>query len=136
MMRVIDHAASSEASISHRVADMMRRLSWDVNSDISDNQPLDACGYIAADATCALREAALTKSNSWFNVKLDNYASLDSVIRGNAYLGRNHEDRVLYSDDINLLVRRYSRINESKQAMPRDTIGYFVTIPRGRSDKA
>ena len=117
MIRVIDHAWSSPACISQRTVSMMQALSWDVNADFSGDQPLDACGYIAADAACALREAALANCNSWYDVQFRNYASLDCVERGNEVLHRQDQDRVLYGDDINRLVRRYSGIDQRRQAI-------------------
>ena len=117
MMRVIDHAWSSEACISQRVFDMMRSLSPDVTSDFSGEQQLDACGYIAADAACALRDAALAKCNSWLNIPLADYTSLDCVKRGNEILHKPENDRILYPEDINLLVRRYTGIDQRHQVI-------------------
>ena len=95
---------------------MMESLGWAVASDFDDAQQLDACGYIAADAVCALRAAALTKCNSWFDVKLRNYGSLACVKQGNEILGKPGGDRVLDQDEINRLVRRYSSIDQSREA--------------------
>ena len=74
------------------------------------------CGYIAADATCALRLAALAACNSWIEVGLRNYASLECVRRGNQALGKEDKDRVLFGDDINFLVRHYSGLDQRRQA--------------------
>ena len=128
MIRVIDHAWSSSACISQLTANMMEALSWDVNADFSGDQPLDACGYIAADAVSALRQAALAKCNSWFDIELRNYASLDCVERGNKVLRRQEQDRVLFGDDINDLVRTYSGIDQRRQAWPPYVSGYLVAI--------
>ena len=116
MVRVIDHACSSPLCVSHRIVNVMQSLFRDVSADLSDDQPFDACGYIAADATCALRDAALSKSNSWFDVQLKNYGLLDCVNRGNRALGTHDGERILYSDDINRLVRNYSGIDQRQHA--------------------
>ena len=62
LIRVIDHACSSEHCISHRVVAMLRRAHWKTSADLCNDQPLDACGYIAADAVCRLRDAAALRS--------------------------------------------------------------------------
>ena len=117
MVRVIDHACSSPLCVSHRIVNVMKSLfSDDVSADLSDDQPFDACGYIAADATCALRDAALSKSNSWFDVQLKNYSLLDCVNRGNRALGKHDGERILSSDDVNRLVRHYAGIDQRHQA--------------------
>ena len=57
----LDHFCSSEQCVSHRIAAMCREASWKISEDLCNDQPLDACGYIAADAVCRLREAALAE---------------------------------------------------------------------------
>ena len=44
---------------------MLRLAHWKISADLCKDQPLDACGYIAADAVCLLRNAALAEANSW-----------------------------------------------------------------------
>ena len=116
MVRVIDHACSSPECVSNRVVHMMRSLFCDVSEDLSNKQALNACGYIAADATCSLRDAALSKSNSWFDVQLKNYSVLDCVHYGERALGKHGCERILSSDDVNRLVRIYSGIDQRHQA--------------------
>ena len=65
MARIVDHACSSLECISHKVATMCQQASWKTSTDLCYDQPIDACGYIAADVVCRLREAALAEANSW-----------------------------------------------------------------------
>ena len=69
LARVVDHACSSQQCISHRVATMCGEAKWKISTDLCNDQPLDACGYIAADAVCRLREAALAEANDWHRTK-------------------------------------------------------------------
>mgnify|MGYP007022703585 CR=1 FL=1 len=65
LARVVDHACHSQQCISHRVATMCGEAKWKISTDLCNDQPLDACGYIAADAVCRLRGAALSEANRW-----------------------------------------------------------------------
>ena len=64
LTRVIDHACSSEHCMSYRLVAMLRLAHWNISADLCNDQPLDACGYIAADAVCCLCDAALSEANS------------------------------------------------------------------------
>ena len=65
LARIVDHACHSQQCVSHRVATMCGEAKWKISTDLCNDQPLDACGYIAADAVCRLREAALAEANGW-----------------------------------------------------------------------
>jgi len=116
LVRVVDHACSSEQCVSHRIAAMCREASWKISKDLCNDQPLDACGYIAADAVCRLREAALAEANGWHRMKLPDYARLECIDRGNQVLRKRDLDRILDSDHVNRLVRHYSYLDERRQA--------------------
>ena len=100
LVRVVDHACSSDQCVSHRIAAMFREASWKISEDLFNDQPLDACGYIAADAVCRLREAALAEANGWHRMKLPDYARLECVGRGNQVLRKRDRDRILDSDQV------------------------------------
>ena len=116
LVRVVDHACSSEQCVSHRIAAMFREASWKISEDLFNDQPLDACGYIAADAVCRLREAALAEANGWHRMKLPDYAQQECIDRGNKVLRRRGLDRILETDEVNRLVRHYSCLNQNSQA--------------------
>ena len=86
---------------------MCREAEWKTTAELCNDQPCDACGYIAADAVCRLREAALAEANSWHDIELPDYAQLHCVDRGNQVLGKLHDDRILDADEVNRLVRHY-----------------------------
>ena len=85
-------------------------------ADFACDQPVDACGYIAADAVVHLRDAALAESDGWMGVALPNYSTLDTVRRGDAVLRRSATDRVLDVSDVNALVRDYAQLSANSQA--------------------
>ena len=116
MARIVDHACHSQNCISYRVAAMCREARWHTFTVLCNDQPLDACGYIAADAVCHLREAALGEGSSWHSILLPDYAQLECIRRGNKILRRTAGDRILDSDQVNTLVRHYSHLHERCQA--------------------
>ena len=116
MARIVDHACRSPNSISHRVAAMCREAHWHTSTDLCNDQPIDACGYIAADAVCRLREAALREGGGWHHILLPDYAQLHCIHRGNEVLRRTDDDRTLDSDQVNSLVRHYSHLHERRGA--------------------
>ena len=116
LVRVIDHACSSEQCVSHRVVAMCREAKWKMFKDLRNDQAVDACGYIAADAVCRLREAALAEANAWHRTKLPDYARLECIDRGNQVLHKSDPDRILDSDQVNRLVRHYSNVDQRSQA--------------------
>ena len=116
LVRIVDHACHSQQCVSHRVATMCREAKFKISTDLFDDQPLDACGYIAADAVCRLREAALAEANGWHRTILPDYAQQDCIHSGNKILRRRGLDRILESDDVNFLVRHYSHIDQVSQA--------------------
>ena len=116
LVRVVDHACHSEQCISHRVAAMCREAQWNVSEELCNDQPLDACGYIAADAVCRLREAALSEANLWHRMQLPDYARLECIDRGNRVLRNRAHERILDSDQVNQLVLHYSHVDQSSQA--------------------
>ena len=65
LARIVDHACHSQQCVSHRVATMFGEAKWKISTDLCNDQPFDACGYIAADAVWRLREAALAEANGW-----------------------------------------------------------------------
>ncbi len=95
LVRVVDHACRSEQCVSHRVVAMCQEAKWKISKELCNDQPLNACGYIAADAVCRLREAALAEANSWHRMKLQDYARLECIDRGNRVLRKRDLDRIL-----------------------------------------
>ena len=71
LVRVVDHACSSDQCVSSRIAVMCQDAQWKTVRDLYNDQPLDACGYIAADAVCRMREAALAEADSWHYLRVD-----------------------------------------------------------------
>ena len=116
LARIVDHACHSENCISHRVAAMCREANWQTCAELYNNQPLDACGYIAADAVCRLRSAALAELNGWHGIGLPDYSHLECIHRGNQILNMRSDDRILNSDQVNRLVRHYSQLDQSQRA--------------------
>ena len=116
MARVVDHASGSEASVSNRIADILCRAGWRTRADLACDQPVDACGYIAADAVVRLRDAALAEADGWMGAALRDYSTMGSVRRGEAVLRRSAADRVLEVADVNTLVRAYSHLDANAQA--------------------
>ena len=108
--------AHSENCISHRVAAMCREANWQTCAELCNDQPLDACGYIAADAVCRLRSAALAELNGWHGIGLPDYSHLECIHRGNQILNMRSDDRILNSDQVNRLVRHYSQLDQSQRA--------------------
>ena len=86
-----------------------------VSTELCNDQPRDACGYIAADAVCRLREAALAEANVWHRVKWPDYGHLGRIDRGNQMLRERDIDRILDSDEVNRLVRHYSHVGQRNQ---------------------
>ena len=117
-VRVIDHACASPNSISKQIVDMFRSEKIHVVADLSDAQPVDSCGYIAADAITRLREAALALAAGWMDFRLPDYSSTECVQRGNSILKRRAvvQASVLLADDVNQLVRSYTTLDERPQA--------------------
>ena len=105
LMRIIDHACTSEQCISHRVLAMLRGAPWKIVADLHNDQPIDACGYIAADAVCRLRDAALSEADNWHHIQLPDYAQGECISRGNKILRKQHDDGILDADEVNRLVR-------------------------------
>ena len=116
LARVVDHACHSQQCISHRVATMCGEAKWKISTDLCNDQPLDACGYIAADAVCRLREAALAEANGWHRTTLPDYAQQECIDRGNKVLRKRGLDRILEADEVNRLVRHYSHLDQRSQA--------------------
>ncbi len=116
MARIVDHACHSQNCISHRVAAMCREANWHTSTELCNDQPLDACGYIAADAVCRLRDAALGEGSSWHDILLPDYAQLECIDRGNKVLRKTDDDRKLDCDQVNTLVRHYSHLHERRGA--------------------
>ena len=102
--------------MSNRVVAMLRRTHWDISADLCNDQPLYACGYIAADAVCRLRHAALSEANSWHDIQLPEYAQLECISRGNKVLRKKGDHRILDTDEVNRLVRHYSHLDQRRQA--------------------
>ena len=102
--------------MSYRVVAMLRLPHWKISADLCNDQPLDARGYIAADAVCRLRDAALSKGNSWHDIQLPDYAQLECISRGNKALRKKGDQRTLDTDEVNRLVRHYSHLDQRHQA--------------------
>ena len=116
LARIVDHACSSEHAISSKMAAMCSRANWITSTELCNDQPMDACGYIAADVVCRLRDAALAETDGWHKETLPDYASHDCIYRGNAVLHKGAGDRVLDSDEVNSLVRHYTGLAQRLQA--------------------
>ena len=116
LTRVIDHACSSDHCMSHRLVAMLRLAHWKISADLCNDQPLDACGYIAADAVCRLRDAALSEANHWHDIQLPDYAQLTCISRGIKVLRKRGDHRILDTDEVNRLVRHYSHLDQRHQA--------------------
>ena len=115
-VRIVDHASASSTSVSSRVAAICTSAGLHTRADLSCDQPMDACGYIAADAVVRLRDAALARADGWLSAVLPDYASLAAVRRGEAALERGGAERVLDVADVNALVRHYSHLDAHLQA--------------------
>ena len=102
--------------MSYRLVAMLGLAHWNISADLCNDQPLDACGYIAADAVRRLREAALAEVNSWHRMKLPDYTHLDCIDRGNQVLRKRDLDRILDSDQVNRLVRHYAYLDQRSHA--------------------
>ena len=102
--------------MSYRLVAMLRLAHWNISADLCNDQPLDACGYIAADAVCRLRDAALSEANSWHDIQLPDYAQLSCISRGNEVLRKRGDDRILGADEVNRLVRHYSHLDQRHKA--------------------
>ena len=116
MARIVDHACHSQDCISQRIVAMCREAKWQTSADLSSDQPLDACGYIAADAVCRLRDIALAEGSNWHRERLPDYSQLECIHRGNRILNKRDDDRILDADQVNSLVRHYTHLNQSPQA--------------------
>ena len=114
--RIVDHACGSTSCVSHRIADICFAMGWRTNAELCDDQPMDACGYIAADAVVRLRDAALSQANSWVHSSLPDYSALQTVVRGEEILHKRGGERVLTSDEVNVLVRHYAHLAANPQA--------------------
>ena len=102
--------------MSHRLVAMLRLTHWKISADLCNDQPLDACGYIATDAVCRLRDAALSEANSWHDIQLPDYAQLSCISRGMKVLRKRGDERILETDEVNRLVRHYSNLDLRHQA--------------------
>ena len=116
--RIIDHACFSAESISSRIAEMFRHARVTIKCDLSEAQAVDACGYIAADATYRLREAALAQKDGWFRTPLPDYSQTTCIRTGNEILtGHATENSSLLEvADVNRLVRQYTNLHQNLQA--------------------
>ena len=95
---------------------MCGEAKWKISTDLCNDQPLDACGYIAADAVCRLRDAALAEANGWHRTRLPDYAQQECIDRGNKVLRKKSLDRILEDVEVNRLVRHYSYLDQRSQA--------------------
>ena len=113
LVRVVDHACSSQECISAKLVDMCRTRGLCITATLSCDQPTDACGYIAADVVVRLRDCALGSDQGWFDAPLEPYTSTACVVRGNVVLGQASEEaRVLGTEEVNQLVRCYAHLAE------------------------
>ena len=116
MARIVDHASDSSSSVSNRVASICSTAGLRTRAELSCDQPIDACGYIAADAVVRLRDSALAETDGWMTTTLPDYSSLASVRRGEAALQRRGAERVLEVADVNALARHYSHLDAHPHA--------------------
>ena len=114
LARVIDHACSSEESISRAIVEMLQQAEMKVLANLAADQPIDACGYIASDAVQHLRHLSLAEADSWWNTRLPDYTTGDCIAKGQAVLQCGH--RILDSHEVNRLVREYCNIADKPQA--------------------
>ena len=92
LVRIVDHASGSLMSVSNRTAALCRRVGWRTRADLACDQPVDACGYIAADAVVRLRDAALSEPDGWMSAPLPDYSELACLHRGQAVLRQSSSD--------------------------------------------
>ena len=116
MARIFEHARWSLDCISHKVLKMRQQAGWKTSADLCNDQPIDACGYIAAHVVSRSREAALAEPDSWLYATLPDYSQTQWVDCGNAILHKRDDDRILDSDEVNRLVRHYSYLDQRPQA--------------------
>ena len=112
MARKVGHACRFQ----DRVAAARREANWQTSTDLCNDQPLDACGYIAADTVCRLRDAVLAEANSWRRMRLTDYVQLGCIHRGNNILNKRDDDRMLDADQVNHLVRQHSHLDHRHRA--------------------
>ena len=107
LARVIDHAAS-EQSIA--VATFLRSLGAVLVAELDTTQPLNACGYVAADAAVALHAFFVTLGRGWHQQPIPT-ASPERVREGNAVLALPGGDAasLLTGDEIIELATVWSR---------------------------
>jgi len=114
--RVVDHGCLSQTCASHRVVTMCQEANWKTSADLDSVQPLDACGYIAADVVWRLREQALAEADSWHQLRLPDYSQQHCIEQGNNVLHKSGDDRILEADEVNRLIRHYSHLDQRHQA--------------------
>jgi len=114
--RVVDHGCLSQTCASHRVVTMCQEANWKTSADLDSDQPLDACGYIAADVVWRLREQALAEADSWHQLWLPDYSQQHCIEQGNNVLHKSGDDRILEADEVNRLIRHYSHLDQRHQA--------------------
>ena len=112
LVRIVDHAVSSSACISVRLANIVKESSINVHTDFSDGQPVDSCGYIAAEVVARLRDVALSEGDSWLQWPLPR-EFVDCIVKGSTILDTvaSNGARVLHEGEVNSLVRAFSNLD-------------------------
>ena len=117
LVRVVDHACSSQECISAKLAETCLASGVRTAAALSSDQPTDACGYIAADVVVTLRDYALASGERWFDAPLEPYTTTACVVRGNEVLSEPSEEaQVLETKEVNQLVRSYAHLAEHVRA--------------------
>ena len=76
LVRIVDHAVGSSDCISAQLARTLEGSGVSHASDLSGDQPVDSCGYIAADVVTWLRQIALAEGDAWFQTSLTQFREL------------------------------------------------------------
>ena len=79
--RVVDRASGSLDSGSNRIIRILRAAGMETRADIACDQAVNACGYIAADVSVFMRDAALAEADAWASAALPDYSTLTCVHR-------------------------------------------------------
>ena len=103
LVRVIDYGCCADDAVSDAIAKMLEAANMQVKADLSADEQIDVCGYIASDVVHQLGQAALVKANSWWNAVLSRTSAKKCILKGQRVLEYNQH--TLDSRQVNMLVR-------------------------------
>ena len=104
-VRVIDYGCCADDAVSHAIVKMLEAANMQVKADLSADEQIDACGYIASDVVHQLGQAALVKANSWWSAVLPRTSAEKCIRKGQRVL--EHDQHTLDSRQLNKLVCEY-----------------------------